>query len=1163
MKLKCPECAHEFAENVSLFELAKCCPACGFCFNVGGQIKTDVWERLHGFSRLEIAPDERDKTATPSGPGLFRQSPISRDFGDYEIVEEIARGGVGIIYRARQKSLNRIVAIKVLLAGEAASEEQVSRFYQEAKAAARLRHPNIVSIYEVGRIEGVHYFSMELVEGISLNHLIARGQLNYRRIVSIITQVAEAVDYAHQKSIIHRDLKPANIILDNQNIVKVTDFGLARDVSGKETNITRDGQVMGTPAYMPPEQAAGHSNEIDERSDVYSIGAVLYEMLTGHSPFVAETPLGVIMKVLHDDPPLPRKHDQSIPRDLETICLKAMMKSKFNRYRTAKAFAEDLRRFSSGEPILAKPQAWWRRSLNRLWHYRHTAAMLALLALLMSFFLGQQSFDLPWLARPSENARQVIVDYEMRRILGEKNWMPLFPEIAPRDYLLFMEAPFADGGDWTESDAGWGKGSELYFRQPACSDIRMDFAVVRKVAVPDALRIFFCEAPDKRNDAGYSVTVANGRISIGKNGLEVVRAAGPRFDGQKSASLIVKREKNGIYVYDHGIEEPLAVYVDKAPLDANRLRTIVLSQEKMAFAVKRFSLQRIFETDPKSAESALSQGNYVRAVEAYSDLLTSGRSTALTTGEVLERLAICYENLAIRAATVANDFDALRESLAGNLPEAATIDTIDDVLHRLAQLENGAVSEREVPDEADTDERAAERDRDAEYRRTIRIYHEILALIEQSDRNRRAVDRLLNVAAKIHSLADGSRAGNVHLAAAAEMEKSSRLYDDPDAAQRIGVIFNEYLSAAMSARKYDNDARGKKLSALIEALAQIGRGLGERQKTLLAINAGLLRIPGEARKMAVDFFNASQEHFDMIIGTEGTAANVELAAKLGRMRVGLNMAMLTGIGKRPDPYALETAVDLLRKQYHSSDEFFDFFVYLASLDFEKYSLDGPKILEVARNFTVRIKSEEKRALVHAALSRAYFRLAANALGEDRINFLDRARKLDGKHIAAHIALAETYFELAGKCVGQAARNENFERAIRCYENARENDPDALDALRRIAEIRLVMANLASGGYNVSRHNPEIEKALDAYAKYFRRAPWDGETCLTLGKVCINMGYYSEAMQYMHDFLNTKPASGADLARLPSMNMVHRAEAARLYRKAKRLYAAKVRRDLIF
>ena len=277
-----------------------------------------------------------------------------RYFGDYELLEEVAVGGMGIVYKARQASLNRIVAVKMILKGALATDEDVKRFRTEAEAAANLQHPGIVAIHEVGLHEGQHYFSMDFVEGRSLAELIRDQPLSVRQAAEYLREAAEAVHYAHQQGTLHRDLKPSNIMIDGQDRVRITDFGLAKRIEGN-SDLTLSGQILGTPSYMPPEQALGRRSLIAAASDIYSLGAVLYELLAGRPPFRGESPVETLKQVETLDPVSPRLLNPATPADLETICLKCLEKEPHKRYGTAQLLADDLGRFLRGETIVARP----------------------------------------------------------------------------------------------------------------------------------------------------------------------------------------------------------------------------------------------------------------------------------------------------------------------------------------------------------------------------------------------------------------------------------------------------------------------------------------------------------------------------------------------------------------------------------------------------------------------------------------------------------------------------------------------------------------------------------------------------------------------------------------------------------------------------------------
>lgn len=299
-----------------------------------------------------------------------------RYIGDYELLEEIARGGMGVVFKARQVSLSRIVAVKMILSGQFANAENVKRFYVEAEAAAQLDHPGIVPIYEVGQHEGQHFFSMGFVDGGSLAKRVAMGPLPPLEAVELVRNVAEAVHYAHGKGVIHRDLKPGNILLDNAGRPRVTDFGLAKLTEG-DSDLTGSGQILGTPSYMPPEQAAGRVDLVGRLSDVYSLGAIFYCLLTGRPPFLAATPLETLLQVQRQDPISPRKLNPAIPRDIDTIVLKCLDKFPSRRYESAQAIADELQRYLEGRPIIARPVG----RIERFWRWgRRNPAVAGLTA---------------------------------------------------------------------------------------------------------------------------------------------------------------------------------------------------------------------------------------------------------------------------------------------------------------------------------------------------------------------------------------------------------------------------------------------------------------------------------------------------------------------------------------------------------------------------------------------------------------------------------------------------------------------------------------------------------------------------------------------------------------------------------------------------------------
>jgi hypothetical protein len=329
---------------------------------------------------LATMPPSGDFPATPPpGPtGQASGPPIPAPPG-YEILGELGRGGMGVVYRARQIALGRTVALKMILAGGHADEAHLSRFQTEAEAIARLQHPNIVAIYEIGKHQGQPFISLEYCEGGSLDDKLRGNPLPADEAARLTETLARAVHAAHQANVIHRDLKPANVLLSADGTPRITDFGLAKKLD--EAGQTQSGDVVGTPSYMAPEQAAGRVHEAGPPADVYSLGAILYELLTGRPPFKAATALDTVVQVLTQEPVPPRQLNAKIPLDLDTICLKCLEKQAARRYPSALQLAEELRRHLDHEPILARPTPERDRWVK--WTYRQPYLALAVYLLVL------------------------------------------------------------------------------------------------------------------------------------------------------------------------------------------------------------------------------------------------------------------------------------------------------------------------------------------------------------------------------------------------------------------------------------------------------------------------------------------------------------------------------------------------------------------------------------------------------------------------------------------------------------------------------------------------------------------------------------------------------------------------------------------------------------
>src|SRR5216117_274948 len=335
-----------------------------------------------------------------------RPARILSDFGDYELLEEIGRGGQGVVYRARQKSLNRTVALKVIGLGQWATEAHLKRFRREAEAAASLNHPSIVPIHEVGERDGLCYFSMNFVEGGQLDQVVRDTPMSTRQAAELIAKVARTVHYAHEHGILHRDIKPGNILLDKKGEPHLTDFGLVRLVE-TESTVTRTNEVLGTPSYMAPEQAVGNNVQVTSATDVYGLGAVFYQLLTGHPPFSGGTTYETIRLLLETEPRQPRLLNPKVDRDLSTICLKCLEKDPRRRYSSALALSEDLERWLKKEPIQAKRSGFFTHA--RKWVRRKPAiAAVITLSLSLAATMAWNVWKSELISRPATNGIAVL-----------------------------------------------------------------------------------------------------------------------------------------------------------------------------------------------------------------------------------------------------------------------------------------------------------------------------------------------------------------------------------------------------------------------------------------------------------------------------------------------------------------------------------------------------------------------------------------------------------------------------------------------------------------------------------------------------------------------------------------------------------------------------------
>jgi serine/threonine protein kinase/Tfp pilus assembly protein PilF len=532
-----------------------------FCRKCGATIPPDSPHQSCGACLLETGLGSDDAVAGGDDPG--RPIPTLMDFGDYELLEQIGRGGQGIVFRARQKSLNRIVALKVIGLGHWATEAHVKRFRREAEAAARLEHPGIVPIHEVGERDGSCYFSMKFVEGGQLDEVTKREPMPIRRAVELIAKVARTVHYAHEHGILHRDIKPGNILLDQKGEPNLTDFGLARLVES-ESSVTHTLEVLGTPSYMAPEQAVGNNAAVSSVTDVYGLGAVLYQLLTGQPPFAGGTTYETIKLLLDSEPRQPRLLNPKIDRDLSTICLKCLEKDPKRRYSSALALAEDLERWLKHEPIQARRSGILAR--GKKWVQRNpTSAVLAASLMALAAAAGWIIWKSEFIPRPLANGIAVL--------------------------------PFENLSD-DKSDASFVDGMQ-------------DDVLTKLATIADLKVISRTSVMDYRGKRNLRQIGNDLRVSPVLEGR--VRRTGSRL--RLNAQLIDTRTDTHVWAeqYDRNLHELFAVQSEIAQKVAQQLNAKVTSAERLAIEEK--------PTNDPVAFELYSRANHIWGITPMADVL--------------------------------------------------------------------------------------------------------------------------------------------------------------------------------------------------------------------------------------------------------------------------------------------------------------------------------------------------------------------------------------------------------------------------------------------------------------------------------------------------------------------------------------------------------------
>ncbi len=397
------------------------------------RFESDLRELWGTIVVTDAAAKEKSRGSFSSGSEpVIPQFELPFDFGDYRLEEEIGRGGMGIVYRATRISDNQTVAIKMILKGDFASESDRQRFDAEAVAVSRLSHPNIIPIYEIGEQQGRSFFCMQLIPGQSLSERLGRGPMPPQRAARVMAEISEAISYAHQQGILHRDLKPSNILLDDNGRAFVADFGLAKEAES-HMSLTRSGAVLGTPSYMSPEQAAGARGQVGIASDVYSLGAILYHMLTGHPPFQGSSPVETVLMVLEQDPVAPRVLNRRVDRRLEMIAMRSMQKPQDLRYPNAGELSKDLKAFLNNESVTASEGRFGQiignvfrethhavilENWGLLWMWHSLVLLVACFATNVLFSLGDENRFHYWLMWTFGLGAWAVVFWIFRRRMG-------------------------------------------------------------------------------------------------------------------------------------------------------------------------------------------------------------------------------------------------------------------------------------------------------------------------------------------------------------------------------------------------------------------------------------------------------------------------------------------------------------------------------------------------------------------------------------------------------------------------------------------------------------------------------------------------------------------------------------------------------------------------
>jgi len=647
--LQCKKCSH-FVELEGSAPSRLKCPSCGETLDSS----RDSVEPFAETVEVEMPPLSSPRR--PYGDStVYIPPPAARrgdEFGNYKILDEISRGAMGIVYRARQINLNRVVALKLLIAGETASQDQIERFYRESQAVAKLRHTNIVPVYDMGKVGKQHYFTMEYVEGKPLEDMISRRGMPEKQALDIIEQVGRALEHAHEQGIIHRDVKPGNVLVRKDGHVQVMDFGLAKEINtGRK--MTHSGVTVGTPHYMSPEQARGFSRGVDERTDIYSMGAVLYELLTGRPPFDGDSPVEVVLKVVQQEPVSIRKLKPRVSKDLETVVMKALDKDVSRRYQSIGEFLADLERYRANEPIKARASTFVYSVRKKINKHKDLSMVISAAVIILSvvFILLEHRAIMAERKLSSLRKEQQLAAKRESNLREEKEkqdarsekWKTVFNEPFSGSNI---EQWATAGGTWEPIDTFLaGSATEpasLEFAEPLCGNVRIFLYFM--LGAP--LRGHFgvgVSCVESRKDTGYEILFTPEKLRLVKDG-RIKNEVPFKLHENRQYELLFLRENDVLILVFDGSE--LLRFRDLDPItgtDCSKFR-FLLSESKVYIDDLKIELEStpMVGSPLIVADKLFMEGFYQPAIEVYKRVAETAPDANMA-AEALYKMGLAYD----------------------------------------------------------------------------------------------------------------------------------------------------------------------------------------------------------------------------------------------------------------------------------------------------------------------------------------------------------------------------------------------------------------------------------------------------------------------------------------------------------------------------------------